>query len=204
MVRSPGRPAHSIGPLDRVHERLEQGSLRDLRRIKFPEKLWIIAPGLDYRNLFTDPTLAAWPSANRAIYFPFPVDSEIVTVLGGTIVTGINAATHNVDIGIYDSIGTRLMSTGSTAMTNSNASAFLGDVVLQEGKYYLGIACDSASPQVLSYATTALGSNINCFTAVDIHQEAGAFPLPAVAGFNPPTSSYLPVLSLYIANRFGN
>src|SRR5690349_4226388 len=61
---------------------------------------------------------SAWPQANFAIYLPFQLGrkrtaTHMACRNGGT-------ASGNLDMGIYDTSGNRLASTGSTAQAGTN------------------------------------------------------------------------------------
>lgn len=83
---------------------------------------------------------AAWPSANLAILVPFRLPAPLLVqrlfLLNGATASG------NVDIGIYDVAGTRLLSTGSTAQSGTSAvqSVDVTDTPLAAGVFYLALA----------------------------------------------------------------
>src|SRR5262245_52265293 len=61
-----------------------------------------------------------WPSANLAIYIPVLVQS---TMTAYQIVFVVGTQSGNCDVGIYDELGNRIVSKGSTAVA---ASGFQG------------------------------------------------------------------------------
>lgn len=119
-------------------------------------------------------------TANLAVYTPFRVPvSTLVKKLWWK--NGFTSGGQNGDIGIYDVNGLRLVASGSTATSGSNAVQAINitDIDLPPGLYYLGLAFDSTA----SY--TNYGSNLSLplKRMFGMAQEASAFPLPAVATF---------------------
>ena len=130
---------------------------------------------------------ATWTSANVAIYVPFSISSpRLIRKLfwqNGTAVSG------NVDCGIYDSAGTKIVSTGSTAQSGTSAiqSVDITDTMLGPGQYFLALAMDNTT-------ATTIRASINSVRVkmYGIFQQATAFPLPATATFATNTGGYLP------------
>lgn len=126
---------------------------------------------------------AAYPAANRAYYIPFHLDEPIlVTKLfcaNGATVSG------NVDMGIYDSNFTRIVSIGSTVQAGTSAlQAFdITDTLIGPGDFYLAIALDNATGTIYNGTNPTLP----VVQAAGILMQASAFPLPANA--TPVTSS---------------
>lgn len=122
--------------------------------------------------------LAAWGTANRAIYVPVRVPRRvIVRKLGvGTGTTG----TNNMDIGLYDAAGTRLVSTGAqTKSTTLFMQVFdVTDTTIGPGLYYL--ALNSAGTTDTFYAAVSLSQALPA--SLGLRSEAvGAVTLPATA-----------------------
>lgn len=117
--------------------------------------------------------VAAWPAANKAIYVPVRVPSRcLVRKLWYGAYTG-NAG--NIDIGIYDAAGTRLVSSGSTAKvaSGSGTEAVIDttDTTIGPGLHYMALACSNNTdsfivktsavaplPAAMGVLTEALGS----------------------------------------------
>jgi hypothetical protein len=97
----------------------------------------------------------AWPSANLAIFVPMPIASPFIAtqmwVVNGATVSG------NIDVGIYDIQGNRLVSIGSTAQagTTSNQTFNITDTLLSPAVYYLAVALDNATGIVWHFAHPA-------------------------------------------------
>lgn len=121
---------------------------------------------------------ATWPTANTAIYIPVRVAYPIIIAkmfwLNGGTVNG------NVDAGIYNSEGNRLVSSGSTLQATINVvqSVDITDTLLLPGLYYMALASDSV---------TATFQRLNTLTqmarSLGVYSQATAFALPATATF---------------------
>lgn len=131
---------------------------------------------------------AAWPASSRAIFQPFEVQvpsiaKQIAFVVGAT-------SSGNIDVGIYDLGGNRLVSKGSTAMsasTNAIQVIDITDTLLQPGVYYAALAVDNTTGTTFRWnpATQQL-------TAFGVQQAASAFVLPTTVTYANPASAYLP------------
>ena len=130
----------------------------------------------------------AWPTANRAFFFPFSLArpmlcAQLFNYNGGT-------ASGNLDIGIYAEDGTRLHSTGSTAQSGTNALQVINptDKIIPAGQLFLALAMDGTTG-------TVAGTNPSLHTL----RQAGAlimdtaFPLPAVATFAAWANAIFPI-----------
>lgn len=111
---------------------------------------------------------------------------------------GMFAATGNVDVGVYDSNGNRVASSGPKPVSGDGMSSFplSGNAVLNPGTYYLAVAADNTT--TMFSAATSFGSVGNpslaggCFSS--------AYPLPAVLGGFPGTANPQPPLLMGIVN----
>ena len=138
----------------------------------------------------TNTNAIVWPTANKAFYIPFSINSEqtvkrIITFIGDT-------SSGNIDVGIYSTNGTKEVSAGSTAMgTNNQVQIFdIADTTLPAGKYYMAMAVDNVTAKIRISAGA-----IN--TLFGIKEEASAFPLPATATFTEnTTSNFIPHMSV--------
>lgn len=120
-----------------------------------------------------------YPTANKALYFPFVVEEPItITQLGwlnGGTVSG------NVDAGIYDyPTYTKQISTGSVAQATINTPQItdVADTPLQPGQYYLAISCDNTTA---TFFRLALPTVALFYRALGVQEQATAFALPATA-----------------------
>lgn len=124
------------------------------------------------------PTSGAYVAVSRCMYYPFRLTSvftsAVVFLMNGSVVSG------HFDIGVYDSAGNRLASTGSTVQSGTSAIQSVALVVtLQPGNYYLALSVDNTTAQVFSHgpATAAIGATFG------IRSQASTFPLPTTATF---------------------
>lgn len=92
----------------------------------------------------TSPTSQNYIAANVVIYIPFWVPTP-ATAMKMVMPTG-SAAAGNVDLGIYGTDGTLLVSTGTTALTVvTNTQEFnITDTTLTRGLYYMAIVSDTS------------------------------------------------------------
>jgi len=117
--------------------------------------------------------------ANIAIYLPVIVRSPCtVYQMGwgnGTAVSG------NVDAGIYDKYGNRLVSAGSTAQagTSTMQTVDVTDTPLQPALYYLALVLDNGTGLIMR-PLFAAAQNLRSVGAL---QQGSAFPLPSTATF---------------------
>lgn len=140
---------------------------------------------------------ALYPSANRAIFYPFTVDNP-VTIQQLWSYSG-SAVAGNNDIGIYTDEGgeantlVRLVSKGSTAQANVSAIQTYVIVATQlgPGRYYMAFNhSETATGQFFRATFTA-----NTIELTGVRQSnIGAIALPAtVTAFVIPGSAYLPL-----------
>ena len=140
---------------------------------------------------------ALYPSANRAIFYPFTVDNPVLIKMlwsySGSAVAGNN------DIGIYTDEGgetntlVRIVSMGSTVQGNVSAlqTYDIADTQLGPGRYYMAFNhSETATGQFFRAAFTALTTELCGIRQSDI----GAIALPAtVTTFVIPGSPYIPL-----------
>lgn len=133
---------------------------------------------------------AGWPANNRALYLAFELDRPMIATQM-YVYNGSSATAGNWDIGIYAADGTRLVSSGSTAQTGSNAPQTFNitDTLLDRGAFWLGIAASSTSTTVYRFN----GGAANDWLIWGGMQEASALPLPATATFAVNTTQFIPI-----------
>jgi hypothetical protein len=133
-------------------------------------------------------TSGAYPASNRALYIPFrltrPFTVKTLFAVNGATASG------NIDVGVYDSAGTRLVSSGSTAQAGTNAiqEFDVADTLLGVGQFYLALAMDNTTGTLFRVALSHL-----FLIPQGVAQQAAAFPLPATATFAQYASTYLPM-----------
>lgn len=144
----------------------------------------------DHAALLDGAALTAWPLANLALFVPFTLD-EAVTIKRILAITYSTAGA--VDVGIYNADGARLVSSGSTAVTNVILcrNFDIADTLLEAGRYYLAMASDATTFQAVRAAPFSTGSNMQ----LGVREQTAAFPLPASATFaDNTTRAYIPVI----------
>lgn len=129
----------------------------------------------------------AWSSpagtTGLALYFPFQLPAATVATQmwwhNGSSVAG------NIDAGIYDAEGTRLVSTGAVAQSGASAVqlADITDTALIPGAYYFALSTSSTG-QI--YALS-LNRGVSRLAGI-LQQTASAHPLPATATFAVPSA----------------
>lgn len=140
------------------------------------------------------PASGAWPVANRALYVPFFVPA-VITVYRLFVVNG-TAVSGNLDMGIYNSAGAKIVSIGSTAQAGTQVTQYLNitDTVLQPGAYYFAFVLDNTTGAVYKWEPgTPTNSQIQAW---GIAQETSAFPLPATATLATTTAAFFPLMGL--------
>jgi len=134
----------------------------------------------------------AYPAANDALFVPFYLPKPIVIVTlfahNGATVSG------NIDMGIYDVAGVRLVSIGSTAQAGANGVQFFNitDTHVGPGHFYLAVAMNNTTGTL--FRGTA-GSTIR-IQPMGMAKQATAFALPATATFATVTADYVPLMGL--------
>lgn len=138
---------------------------------------------------------SAWPSANLAIYIPFRVTRAFTF---NSIAICIGSAAGNLDAGVYNADGTKIVSTGSTAVGANVNTISVTSTTLGPGLYYFALACSSTSCQPMCYAFTST-AKAGIIRALGVSQQASALPLPATMTPAANTGSIIPVMG--ITNR---
>lgn len=134
---------------------------------------------------------AVWPSANRAIFVPLLLRSQIqvkrLFALNAAAVSG------NIDVGIYTFDGTLIVSTGGTAQLGIVQPQFfdITDLTLPPGKYYLAAALDN-----ITGTNQRSNPAIVICRGIGILQMATAYPLPTTAVFATVASAYIPAIGI--------
>jgi hypothetical protein len=134
----------------------------------------------------------AWPANNRAFFVPFSIWEPIAVTY--MFIWNITAS-GNIDLGIYTIDGTRLASTGSTALSGNNTTQGVAlSLELAPGRYYMGVAC-STTGYTAAIQSTSLVELTRCRAGGCVQMDT-AFPLPATATFAELTSAYVPMFGL--------
>lgn len=139
---------------------------------------------------------AAWPATNRAIFvpvvIPFPVVAERIVIGCGATAGG------NFDVGIYNSTGTRLVNSGSTArVASSEVICNITDTYLRAGLYFLAMSADSTNTYVVKSPTQLAYTKL-----AGVRTMETAFTLPTTATFATAASAPIPAINMLVRPAF--
>jgi hypothetical protein len=150
----------------------------------------MIGPGM----IYSGPTAAAYPTANKAFYYPLtithPYTVKTLWWANGTTVTG------TVDVAVYDETMHRLTSMGPQNQTPATAIqqfTLVPSIVLQPGQYFLGISCLATTDNLFRSAAFSFAGQLRAFNSLE---QTSAHPLPAVATPVAITANYLPIFGI--------
>jgi hypothetical protein len=147
--------------------------------------------GLEMATTSAAGAAAAWSAANRAFYIPLYVPAntlilKMFCINGGTI-------NGNIDLGLYGSDGTRLVSSGSVAHAGANTIQELDitdTLLVAPGRYYMAMASNSGTATLFRFAPGSPTMRL-----LGAFNEDSAFPLPATATFAA-MSNYVPIFGV--------
>lgn len=144
---------------------------------------------------FAAPASAVHPVANLAIFVPF-VLAESITVVKLFNMNG-STAVNNIDVGIYDSSGTRLVSSGSTVQSGINViqEFDVTDTVMGPGLFYLAKASNDQATS-FRWVHPSATAPTEFLQTLGMAQMATAFPLPATATLAAIAQNYVPLIGL--------
>lgn len=140
-------------------------------------------------------TSTVWPAADRALYIAFHLDAPF-QVQKLAVLVGIQSG--NLDMGIYDEWGNRIVSKGSTAVAAAGNQVIdlttsvtgTASPALNPGTYWVAMNVDNTTASFRMITTTAQILMCGCVQ----QQAVGAVTLPATASFANPASNYLPYI----------
>jgi hypothetical protein len=128
----------------------------------------------------------AYPAANTAIYVPVMVPEEQKIYHLGVEVT---TQSGNLDLGVYDEVGTRLVSSGSTAVAAAGVQSIdVTDTVIGPGICYFAMNCDNTTA---AFRRVSMDAPLERVCGMQ-QQAVGAVTLPAIATFATITQTFLP------------
>lgn len=139
---------------------------------------------------------AAWPVANKALLIPFrlvvPFTVKQISWFNGSVVSG------NVDAGVYDIAGNRLVSIGSTAQSGTSTiqAVTCTTTPLAPGYYFMALAADNTTATMTRFGSIG----VTILEAHGMQEMAAAFALPSTITFANPASAYVPWMSLHSAS----
>lgn len=150
--------------------------------------------GLDLRgHAASTSTSTAWPSANLAIYIPVEI-YQVVTIVKMAVNNG-TAVSGNIDVGIYDVGGAKLVTKGSTAQAGTSAIQIfdITDTLLLPGLYYMAVALDNTTGTLAGWTVaTQVAQSMGAF------QQASAFALPtSSATFAAFAQTFMPMVTMF-------
>lgn len=126
-------------------------------------------------------------------YVPFYLSQSILVVkmfvYNGTVLDG------NIDLGIYDKYGVKLMSTGSVVQSGTEVLQVL-DIAgprIGPGNFYMALGNSSGNAR---FHHVSVGSEQNIWILGVLDQET--FPLPAIATFTKIGICYVPFFGLSV------
>lgn len=145
----------------------------------------------------TAPASAAWPSANLAIFVPFRLASSVIVY---KMATGAGStAAGNFDVGIYDSAGNRLVSSGTTAKGNSAEHILnVTDTVIGPGLYYLAMAADGTNNYIMITPSGTSPVPLQKTRLYGVVAAASSFVLPTTVTFAASTFAPIPMIAAYL------
>lgn len=143
------------------------------------------------RGTSTAPTAITNSAANTAIYFPFTLTRSFLAQTMGVQVT---TQSGNMDVGIYDEKGTRLVSMGSTAVAAAGLQVFnIADTWLTPGTYFMAINVDNTTAAFMAIASGSIPAGVARTCGLQ-KQSVGAVALPSSATFTAYTALNTPIM----------
>lgn len=175
----------------RTRDRLQHGAfgVRLDPAMFLPVAAWNISLGSN----------SPWPTNNLVLYIPFsPPRTEDVVRVGW--VNG-STASANIQVGIYDAAGNRLVTSGTVAQSGTAAvqTSTVAAVRISQGlRYYFGVAGETAT--TVTFQGTGTTIVAGCGQALGLMSETpGAFGLPATWTPTVPTMDMVP--AVFYASR---
>lgn len=149
-------------------------------------------------NQSLSPTSVTWRAAHHAYYWPVIVEKPLTVVemawINGTTVT------NNLDVGIFDITGHRIVSLGSTPQSGASAIqiADIADTALDPGNYFLAMSADATNLTVDANVNYDLGQ----LRANGVCETASSFPLPSSITLAGITTTFLVNLAALLGTTF--
>lgn len=131
----------------------------------------------------------AWPAANRMVTIPFVVEEQF-TISEARIFNGATVS-GNLDVGVYDSAGRRIVSSGGTAQLGVNTAqvVVMPGVRLAPGYYAMALVLDNAVGTVLMRNLV----NLSVLSVMGIFATNTSYPLPVASLGNAAWTEYIPL-----------
>lgn len=135
-----------------------------------------------------------WTTANLAVFCPFVVPYAVtayqMAVENGATLNG------NIDVGIYDVLANRLVSSGSVAQAGASAiqTVDITNTLLEPGSYFMALVSDSTTATF--FGSAAGDMTIQFLRSVGCQEQGTAFPLPDPAVFANPSRANMPSIAV--------
>ena len=137
----------------------------------------------------------AWPSANLAIFVPVLLGERCIAYK--MVVGAGSTAAGNFDVGIYDSGGNRLVSSGATAKGASvEHVADITDTVLGPGLYYLAMAADGTNNYSMVNPSGTSPIPLQKARLYGTLEAASSYTLPSTATMVARTTAPVPLIAV--------
>lgn len=146
----------------------------------------------------TAATSTAWPAANLAIFVPVRIPFP-VTVFKMVVGAGATAA-GNFDVGIYDSNGNKLVSSGATAKGSSVEHIIdVTDTRIGPGVYYLAMSADGTNNYIMLTPSGTSPVPLQKIRLYGVLEATTSYVLPASVTFSAASSAVsVPAISAYL------
>lgn len=133
-------------------------------------------------------------TANQAYYYPFQL-AVPATAVKMSVITG-SSAVGNIDVGIYDWQGNRLVNSGSTAQGTINVLQEINttDLAMLPGRYFMALQPSGAATVFRNAPADELVRSV----APMFIQAVGSFGLPSTATFTQSTEANPPVICMAV------
>lgn len=120
-------------------------------------------------------TNGSWAANNRAVYVPITMPRRFTVA---RFFTANSNATGNADVGLYDWLGNRLLSTGTIARAGTNVVQYFGvtDQSFPAGRYYIALVVSTTSGAL--FASVADQQSYMQIAGV-LQEDLGSTVLPA-------------------------
>lgn len=138
----------------------------------------------------------AWPLTNKAFFIPFRV--TVATVACKMVFGSGTTAGGNVDMGIYDPQGNRLVSTGAQARSASSESVVdITDTPLAPGLYYMAMSHDGTANVIANVPTGTSPVPLAKTKLFGVMMMASAYVLPDPVTYAAVDTAYIPNMAIY-------
>lgn len=133
----------------------------------------------------------AFATGSFAVYQPVEI-FEPVTIFKMATTNGATVA-GNIDLGIYNSSGVKLVSSGSVIHSGTAGIQVvdIADTELLPGLYYMALAFSNITGTFAVFSEDA-----GIIRSSGVFQQGNAFPLPDIASFSAYNVAFVPIISM--------